>query len=485
MTEYNVTTTQIGKRLKNLEEHLAEESPDNPILPKVVQSFRKLDQIAYKLGILGTDQSYATRVSWWPMIAVLGTFSAGKSTFINYYLDIDIQRTGNQAVDDKFTVICFNNQEGVKTLPGVALDADPRFPFYQVSRYIEEISTSGAQRIDTYLQLKTCASENVRGKILIDSPGFDADKQRDSTLQLTDHIVDLADLVLVFFDARHPEPGAMEDTLDHLVKKAIDRADSNKFLYILNQVDITAREDNPEEVIAAWQRALASRQLTSGRFYRIYNPKVCIDIQDPKVKERFETKRDADLAEIKDRMSQVETDRAYRIVGTLEQTAKYVQARFVPRISGLIDRWKKRILITNALVWGGFTLLLLLAVSMTGTAGDLMNLLASAFSNEILMPMLLGLLVVGFGFVHLKIKKHAANAIIAKLEQEITDEDTREQIIRAFRKNTPWWRPCFMGTPLGWNHRTQEQVHNLLDEANEYIQELNNKYVTIKNNPKN
>lgn len=475
MTDPNATNTQIGKRLKNLEQHLAEESPDNPILPKVVQAFRKLDQIAYRLGILDTDQSYATRVSWWPMIAVLGTFSAGKSTFINYYLDMDIQRTGNQAVDDKFTVVCFNHEDGVKTLPGVALDADPRFPFYQVSRYIEEISESGTQRIDTYLQLKTCPSESVRGKILIDSPGFDADKQRDSTLQLTDHIVDLADLVLVFFDARHPEPGAMEDTLDHLVKKAIDRADSNKFLYILNQVDITAREDNPEEVIAAWQRALASRQLTSGRFYRIYNPKVCIDIQDPKVKERFETKRDADLAEIRDRMQQVDTDRAYRIVGTLEQTAKYIQGRFIPRVTGLVERWKKRVMITSALAWG-VPLVVLALLELAGNT-DIVGGLASL---QEWWGYLAGLFVLLFFFVHFKIKKHAANAILAKLDQEISDEDTRDQVIRAFRKNTPWWRPCFMTTPLGWNRRTQENVENILDEANEFVQELNNQYVTIQ-----
>ena len=65
---------------------------------------------------------------------------------------------------------------------------------------------------------KTQAILPLRGKILIDSPGFDADAQRTSTLKITDHIIDLSDLVLVFFDARHPEPGAMSDTLAHLVR---------------------------------------------------------------------------------------------------------------------------------------------------------------------------------------------------------------------------------------------------------------------------
>ena len=57
--------SQIEKRLKNLEAHLEKE---NDILLHAVQSFRTLDKIAYKLGVLDSEQSYATRVSWWPMI---------------------------------------------------------------------------------------------------------------------------------------------------------------------------------------------------------------------------------------------------------------------------------------------------------------------------------------------------------------------------------------------------------------------------------
>ena len=110
--------------------------------------------------------------------------------------------------------------------------------------------------------------------------------------------IDLSDLVLVFFDARHPEPGAMKDTLDHLVANTVNRPDSNKFLYILNQLDNTAREDNPEEVVAAWQRALAQHGLTAGRFYRIYARDAALPIQDEKVLERMERKRDEDLADI-------------------------------------------------------------------------------------------------------------------------------------------------------------------------------------------
>ncbi|WP_347338070.1 dynamin family protein [Chromatium okenii] len=95
----------IAQRLHELELHLGQE---NPVLLNAVQSFRALDQIAYRVGLLETNQSFANQIPWWPLISILGTFSAGKSTFVNNYLGQKLQRTGNQAVDDRFTVIVYS-----------------------------------------------------------------------------------------------------------------------------------------------------------------------------------------------------------------------------------------------------------------------------------------------------------------------------------------------------------------------------------------
>ncbi|MCK5720263.1 MAG: dynamin family protein, partial [Thiomargarita sp.] len=77
-----MSDAQIEARINRLKKHLKEE---NSILYEVVESFRELDMVAYKLGFLAPDQSYVTRFSWWPMISILGLYSSGKSTFINYY----------------------------------------------------------------------------------------------------------------------------------------------------------------------------------------------------------------------------------------------------------------------------------------------------------------------------------------------------------------------------------------------------------------
>jgi GTPase Era involved in 16S rRNA processing len=468
-------STQLEKRLRNLEAHLQLE---NPVLLHAVQSFRKLDQVARRLGFLDQEESYATRVPWWPLIAVLGVYSSGKSTFINHYLGYTLQRTGNQAVDDKFSVICFTRDDTVRVLPGLALDADPRFPFYQMSRALEAIAPGEGRRLDAYLQLKTCPSEQISGKILIDSPGFDADAQRTAILRLTDHILDLSDLVLVFFDARHPEPGTMHDTLEHLVSRTIHRPDSSKFLYILNQIDTTAREDNPEDIAASWQRALAQKGLTAGRFYRIYNPAAAVPIEDKNLRERFETKRDADLAEIHARMRAVEVERAYRVVAILEQTAHDIADKIVPKLQELLLRWRRWVFRVDGMVFGAIVLGVL-GITLWAGEGGLYPFWEGLLASPVLGLVALGVVMVLAGYGHFTIRKIVARHILAKLPQETNlppDMEFIGSFARALHKNTRWWRSMFFKQPAGWNPRVQRTLKEILAEANAYVQELNNTF---------
>jgi GTPase SAR1 family protein len=469
-------TTPLEKRLQSLEAHLQLE---NPILLQAVSSFRKLDRVSRRMGFLSREESYATRVPWWPLIAVLGLYSSGKSTFINHYLGYELQRTGSQAVDDKFTVICFSSENTVRVLPGLALDADPRFPFYQISRALEEIAPGEGRRIDAYLQLKTCPTERIRGKILIDSPGFDADAQRTSTLRITNHIIDLSDLVLVFFDARHPEPGTMHDTLEHLVCNTISRADSSKFLYILNQIDTTAREDNPEDVAASWQRALAQKGLTAGRFFRIYNPDAAIPIEDANLRKRFETKRDTDLAEIHARIYQVEVERAYRVVAILEQTARDIEEIVVPKLQELMARWRRRVLRMDGIFFGAILVGVLGWTLWTGHWTGLRfshPVWAKLLNDPLLRLLALGVVVVLGGYSHFVIRKRAAKNLMNRLQRDAHDLDFLRGITRAFKKNTRFWRSIFHKRPVGWGPQARRHLKEVLTEANYYVQELNNKF---------
>jgi len=458
----------IVKRFDSLKAHLELE---NPVLIDAIGGFRKLDSIGYATGLIDTDDSYAMQISWWPLISILGVFSAGKSSFINSYLGKTLQKTGNQAVDDKFTVVCFGEDNAGRVLPGLALDADMRFPFYRISDEIENVSEGEGRRIDAYLQLKVTDSEVVRGKILIDSPGFDADAQRTSTLKLTDHIVDLSDLVLVFFDARHPEPGAMQDTLTHLVADTISRPDSNKFLYILNQIDTAAREDNTEEIVGAWQRALSQKGLTAGRFYTIYNKDIAVPIEDDKLRERFATKRDQDLAEIEDRIHQVEVERAYRIVGAMEKQAYSIRDQAVPALTRLKRLWSKRVLRFDALAFGALALVILGIAVLTGAIGPLFAFLLSLLADPVSMVASIALLVAVALGIHFTLRQMVAKYMLKKME---TNDD--HQYRHAFIKNTRFYRSIFSGRPAGWNGRTQRSTDEVIEQASNFVQALNDQF---------
>jgi len=456
----------IDERLRKLESHIEQEIP---ILSGVIQSFQVLDQIGYRMGLLDTDNSFATQISWWPLISVLGTFSAGKSSFINYFLGYPLQTSGNQAVDDKFTLMTYSREDNFHVLPGLALDADPRFPFYQFSHEIEHVAKGEGRKIDTYLQLKTCPSKQLSGKILIDSPGFDADSQRTSTLRITDHIVNLSDLVLIFFDARHPEPGAMKDTLEHLVAKTVKRPDSSKFLFILNQIDTAAKEDNPEAVISAWQRAMAQYGMTTGRFYTIYNPDICIHIEDKALRERFESKRDTDLQEIHYRIREVEVARTYRIVGTLERTARDFEERVVDTLNENISLWRNITIGLDVIIFGSITVLAPGFMNPETISSHLTEGSVPSIASLIISVMVVILL-------HFSSRKMAATAVIYRLKKRFDNYLERRNMIRAFKTNTLFWRSIFSSQPIGWGNYAKQNIHRVLSDANKYIQTLNDRY---------
>lgn len=464
-----ISSALIESRLEHLERHLAQE---NPVLLKAVKSFRELDTIAYRMGLLDREDSYTSHIPWWPLIAVLGTFSSGKSTFINAYLGQKLQRSGNQAVDDKFTVICYNHEKTSTALPGIALDSDPRFPFYQISAEIDKVEQGEGDRIDAYLQLKACPSPQLRGKILIDSPGFDADAQRTSTLRITDHIIDLSDLVLVFFDARHPEPGAMRDTLEHLVSDTIRRSDSGKFLYILNQIDTTAREDNPEDVIAAWQRALGERGLTAGRFYTIYNEEASVPIEEESLRNRFQGKRDADLGEIHGRMQQVEIERAYRIIAALEKMARDIEEKAVPALRDALGKWRKRTLIADILVFG---LLFATAAGLALQQGYLETRPAWTQNPGMLYGAGLALLLSAIA-IHFGIRSLAAKTLTKQLRKANQTLEYRGDLVSAFKQCRRFWRSIFALNPAGWGRRTRKRLYRVINQTDEYIQTLNDRF---------
>ncbi len=472
----------LTTRLQRLESHLKAE---NPVLLEVLPTYYKADQILRRMGLIDAQTSLASRISWWPLIAVLGTFSSGKSTFINSFVGEKVQDTGNQAVDDKFTVICHRSadQGGNRTLPGTALDADPRFPFYRISHEIEKVAQGEGKHIESYLQLRTTQTPAIENKIIIDSPGFDADDQRRSTLRITDHIIDLSDLVLVFFDARHPEPGAMQDTLDHLVSRTAVRTDASKFLYVLNQIDTAAAEDNPEDITGAWQRALAAAGLSAGQFFTIYDEGAGVVIKDPAREKRFREKRDADMARIRARIEEVELHRNYRIVSFLETMSKELEHDVLPRLTAARDRWRRRVGIIDLVA---LVLVLAATIGLAVTfEWPLMSFLSIDWIGS--HPVEAGAVVAAAAVMALAVHFWARSVVSRRIARGLPEAhgELELDLRAAFLKGTRAWRPIWRRNPAGWTGRAQTRLRAVRDTVAGHIQSLNDRYAdpSVKSRP--
>ncbi len=470
---FNRPGPRVRNQLELLSDRLREE---NPALEGVIEPFRELDRIGYGAGLLDPgEDSYAFGISWWPMIAMLGTFSAGKSTFVNEYVGTTVQRSGSQAVDDKFTVISYGENERVQELPGLALDGDPRFPFYRVSDEIERITDGGGRTVDHFLGMKTVKSDRLRGRIIIDSPGFDADEQRATILQLTDHIIDLSDLVLVFFDARHPEPGAMRDTLEHLVNRVAERNDFNKLVFILNQIDTTWREDNLEEVVSAWQRAVVRQGNTTGRFYCLYNESAAVEIEDPQLRERYQERSRRERQEIHEKIQEISSSRAYRIVGSLQAIAESIEMDALPALSHAVERWRRRVLRFDAAMLAAILIILgVLAYQLSG--GETAGIWQTLTNRPWLTGFGVVVLVVVFAGIHFFNRRWLARRVARTLPTETSSGNWRA----AFEKNTRVWQPMFRRSPVGLGRRMVNRLHQLRDRAEAYIQRLNNEFVDVR-----
>ena len=268
----------------------------------------------------------------------------------------------------------------------------------------------------------------------------------------------------------------MRDTLEHLVVGTLRRPDFNKFLYILNQIDNAAREDNPEEVFAAWQRALAQKGLTAGRFYQIYDPASAAPIEDEHLRRRFEAKREQDMSAILDRVRQLEVERSYRVAGSLEQTAEHIRDHLVPRLAAARRAWGRRVLWLDALVFGGLAVLAAVLASTYDVWNELTAWRAAFVANPVAGWVAVAAVAVGAWLLHRALRRVAARGVQRQIERDASLGEHAPRVARAFALNVKSWWPVLAARPLGWTGGVRRRLDGVLSEAHATIQQFNDRY---------
>jgi hypothetical protein len=170
-------------------------------------------------------------------------------------------------------------------------------------------------------------------------------------------------------------------------------------------------------VFASWQRALAQIGLTAGCCYAIYIPDAAMPIEDDHVRERFEAKRDAHLGEIFERIERVGEERAYRIIGMLEETTHMLEQDVVPHIRQFLLSWRRKTLWLDGLIFGGL-LLIFLAATIWGGYWDGFSLKLPYMENlpggKYTLYGFFGVLVLAAAYIHVSMRQWTSKSLIRK-----------------------------------------------------------------------
>jgi len=429
----------VSKHLINLEKYF---SASNPILHKASQSFHQLDQLEYDLGLIDEDETSATKSSWWPIVSLIGGFSTAKSEFINRYLNSTLHSSHH-----KFTVHQYTPQETNATLPGTALDADHRLPFFQIGQKINSISDSEDNQVNAFLELKTVNSERLKGKLFIDTPVLNS--TRDPAIQsiLTQHVLDMSDLVLVFTDLFEAPPELIEES----VKEIVSQQDTNKFIFVIDHSEISLDSNKSNEIIASWQRRLAEHGIHTGQF-------IVLSESDT-----------ASLAEIDQRLVNIENDRSYRVINSLEKSIRAINDIYIPEVEEQLLTWKDRINMSTLIILGFIVTLMLFAEISMG--------IVQILFDPIIGPIFLVILVAFLMPLHLMMAKVHAKFIIKDLKKRQKKLHLTENLSGLFEKSLTFWRIILpINESVAKNKKTRLKTHTLIEECKDMVQELNDQF---------
>ena len=447
-----MTEKTTSKHLVNLEKHFAN---DNPVLLKSAKIFHDLDQIEFELGLINNDETTASKKSWWPIISLVSGNSSAKSRFINSYLmNAQQQIAGVPAFNQKFTVLLHNSQTHPATLPGTALDVDPRYPFYQISNQIEQLLKGEGERLNAYLELKTINSDRLKGKVFIDTPNIGAEATNPVNLLLSKQSIDCSDLVFVFSDVfESTSPMQLE-----LIQQIINQQDSNKFVYLVDEPLAALNPAKTNEIISSWQRKLLALGLNTGQFIIL-----------PSAQNNINPNHQADFFEIDDRIANVNNDRTYRVLENLEKNIRDIENVVIPEVKKGMITWKERANVSSLFVMSFIAIDAVFAEIELGV----LDFLFDPILGPIIIVVLLAILIP----THLLICKLHAKFIIKKLNQRQKELNLMENLAQLFEMNLTTTRMLFpFIEPLGWNKEIKARLFLLINKTKGLVQDLNDDF---------
>lgn len=247
ISEFYKTAFEDDNQEKTLDEHYGR-STTRRFLNKV-QVESKPSQKNITLPLIGEIVGYPVSLTYQKAtVMVIGNISAGKSTFVNWFVQEAVQKTGMAIETSGFTFItsgrCVTEIGGESTLA--------------LRPHLQELCELYPGFLRN-LSLKTCPSKNGRLKLLdiVDTPGL-ADGELQYPFDVEKIILDMTryvDLFLVFFD---PIGQALGRRVLSVVERLTDIC-PDKVRFCLTKVDQIRTEEERIKVMCQTTQSLTAK----------------------------------------------------------------------------------------------------------------------------------------------------------------------------------------------------------------------------------
>eukprot|EP01127_Copromyxa_protea_P005710 TRINITY_DN15575_c0_g1_i1.p1 TRINITY_DN15575_c0_g1~~TRINITY_DN15575_c0_g1_i1.p1 ORF type:complete len:531 (-),score=136.09 TRINITY_DN15575_c0_g1_i1:122-1678(-) len=165
-----------------------------------------------------------------PMVMLLGQYSVGKTSFIEYLLKRKFpgERVGPEPTTDRFVAVMYGDEDQI--VPGNALSVDEDQPFHGTNEF-------GSSFLSKF-EASKCKADILKNITLIDTPGvLSGEKQRLGRaydfIQVTEWFASRSDLILLLFDAHKLD-------ISDEFKEAIEqlRGNDDKVRVVFNKCDM-------------------------------------------------------------------------------------------------------------------------------------------------------------------------------------------------------------------------------------------------------
>lgn len=443
-----MTEKAISKHLITLEKQFG---ANNPVLQQATKVFHELDQLEFDLGLLDQDETTARKTSWWPVITLISDDTAAKMNFLNQFLGSTSQMANVHSASHKFTVFQHTPQTNLATLPGSALDVDHRLPFYQISHKLEQFGAGEGSKINSYLELKTLNSGRLKNRLFIETPDFNTIAQNPVRMMLTQHAVELSDLVIVFTSVFETESEAK----DKLIELVLIHQDTNKFIFVIDHTEIALTPERGQAAISSWRKKLGSLGINSGQYIIFANT---LGLLQNKA-----------MVDIDDRLVNVDHERSYRVLDNLEKGIRDIQDVIIPEVAAALSSWKERCNFSTLIILGLIITLLLFAEISMGILDILLDPIIGPLSLLVLIAVMVPL--------HLLMSKLYAKSFIKQLQVRQKKLNLTENLGAMFERSLSFWRIVLpINEPVGNSKKFRTRIKVLHERTKDLVQTLNDRF---------